>query len=94
MIILDFSQSAGSAFFRGAIKGLGAPLSLYGKFMPPPLPAFPATNSIRGRGARGARHARRAESSVQRSLAQDWQRVGADMRVAMTQYGEAEASAK
>lgn len=74
MILLDFDSSSRQAFTQGFLKGLGAPLVLFGGFQAPSLPAVAALTVP-------------AQSPMD-ALAQDWARIGLDMHCAVNHYGE------
>lgn len=72
MMILNFQLKPTSAFTVGVLKGLGAPLLIYGQFEGPvPVRIDPVTPQY-----------------SQNALADDWRMVGGDIRRALKVYGE------
>lgn len=72
MSLLDFNDTPKQAFVNGFMKGLGAPLMLFGTYNAPalaPLQMIPLS-----------------KTSQMKSLHNDWLRVGMDLRTAVNQY--------
>lgn len=79
MLILNFAAPARQAFRNGFQKGLGAPFMLYGTFTTP-VPYAPITPVVPTTSPAG--------------LAGDWQRIGNDLRSAITQHEQETTPAK
>ena len=74
MLIADFDDTPREAFVRGFWKGLGAPYLLYGEFDMPPLPEIQAVDL--------------PLTDAQAAIAQDWRKVGQDIRAAVDAYAK------
>lgn len=78
MILLDFNSSPRAAFAQGFLKGLGAPVVLFGHFAGPQIPAV---QQIVPPG----------QSST---IAGDWAKIGDDIRNATVHYGKEASATK
>ena len=68
---LNFLATPSAAFFNGVVKGMAAPIMLYGSFVTPI--AIPKIKAVEP-----ARLHPRARN--------DWEAVGADLKVALSRY--------
>lgn len=74
MTLIDFDQHPHAAFKQGFLKGLGAPVILFGHFEAPPIQEIaPIETTV---------------ASDADALARDWLQVGNDMRAALVKYGQ------
>jgi hypothetical protein len=78
MILLDFNFKPRAAFAQGFLKGLGAPVVLFGRFAAPQLPVVPQVVPP-GRSS---------------SIAGDWSNIGNDIRNATSRYGKEVSTTK
>jgi len=78
MLIIDIHSTPRQAFANGVLKGLGAPLMLYGVFHSPVLTDIKPINL--------------AERSDSDALAGDWRKVGLDLQTAIKRYEQEQAS--
>lgn len=74
MLIIDFTSSRKKAFRHGFVKGMAAPLMVFGSFSAPALPQIEPV--------------RVPNTSPRESMRHDWEMVGRDLRKAMLDYGE------
>ena len=77
-MLTNFEQSSGEAFLHGMLQGMAAPLSLFCISPPPPLPKIDQV-AVR-------------LVDTKTALAQDWQRVGIDIRTVIDRYAEEKRS--
>ncbi len=80
MLIIDTHSTPRQAFANGFLKGLGSPLMLYGVFHPPELQQVD--------------HLKKTERSDADALAEDWLKVGIDLKTAIARYEQESSSAK
>lgn len=77
-MLTNFNQSSGDAFLQGVLQGMAAPLSLFCISAPPPLPEIDQVIV--------------KMPDTKTALAQDWQRVGIDMRTVIDRYDQEKRS--
>ncbi len=78
MILLDFNSKPRAAFAQGFLKGLGAPVVLFGKFAAPQLPVVHQV----------------VPPGQLSSIAGDWSNIGNDIRNATSRYGKEVSATK
>ena len=69
--IIDFNTTSRQAFKHGFIKGLAAPVMLFGNFAAPTLPIIPAIQ---------------LDFNQQNAFDKDWQEIGKDFRKVIANY--------
>jgi hypothetical protein len=80
MLIINFSNTPKQAFAHGFIKGLAAPMILFGNYTAPPLPEINWISL--------------PSDSPDQSLANDWKNIGTDFKNAIVIYGKNTESQK
>lgn len=78
MLLIDFNSKPRTAFFRGFLRGLGAPVMLFENFEEPQIP--PVQQVV--------------PPAQLATIGGDWATVGNDIRNATTRYGKEAAAAK
>lgn len=74
MQLLDFKITEKQSFARGFMKGLGAPVALFGTFHAPVMPEIIQI---------------KCESiDAGAAISRDWQKIGNDFNIAINKYGE------
>ncbi len=74
MLIINFSSSPKQAFAHGFIKGLAAPMILFGNYAAPPLPEINWISL--------------PSDPPDQSLANDWKNIGTDFKNVMVIHGK------
>lgn len=74
MTLIDFNATPRKSFYRGFMKGLGAPFVLFGTFNAPVLPEVMQVKS------------QAIDPNV--AIAGDWMRIGNDFHLAVVEYGK------
>jgi len=74
MVIIDFSNTPKQAFKSGFIKGLSAPIMLFGRFNAPNLPKI-NTISL-------------PTINTEQALSNDWKVIGNDFSNVIARYGK------
>lgn len=80
MFIIDFHASRRKAFQHGFMKGLAAPVMVFGAFTAPDVTAPPVLQM--------------PHISVGEALASDWAKIGYDIKRSVSEYGEESAQDK
>ena len=74
MVIIDFSNSSKQAFKHGFLKGLAAPVMLFGNFNAPPLLEIKQISF--------------PNITDDQALNNDWLAIGSDFNNVITRYGK------
>lgn len=78
MLLIDFKATPRTAFFRGFLRGLAAPVMLFENFDGPRIPAIQQI----------------VPPCHFATIGGDWAKIGNDIRNATTRYGKEAAAAK
>jgi len=73
-MLLDFSHNNSEAFVRGFIKGLAAPILLFGMFPAPPMMNAPFIS---------------LDSVTKKSINDDWNAIGCDFAKVISAHAQA-----
>jgi len=74
MFVIDFHASRRQAFQHGFMKGLAAPVMVFGVFTAPSVTVPPMVQT--------------SQVSAEEALANDWAKIGNDIKRSVSAYGE------